>query len=457
MAFALALALVACAGRPPRDQGDWLIVDEAALAQGERESIQESLVWLGHYDAPVDGEFAERTRAAIRAFQQSLGAEPAGRLTREQRDELLIRGQRAKLRYAPVDYLDLAGDYAIVYPGAIVAPVESGADGTRRFVSSDGTVALEVVAFEGVDAERLRRLYDDERRGDAVRTVRYRVFGDTGFVVSGLYGGKAFYTKAIAYDSRIVLFRYSYPIERRDELERLSTVLANALRPGTASAKGDRYGSAAPPMESVEKDTGSVAPRRTWPYTAQELFDNVNAAVYKLVDASGPQARALGAAVAIDSYRLLTTCHVFSRADAVYLDRDGERSAAFSLKKYADRDLCVLFSIGGGLDHIEGVRSRESIRVGEQVYSISAPYGFDRTLSDGLVSRVTVEKEESYIQVSAPTFKGSSGGGLFDAWGCLIGVTTFRIDDEDALTFAVPVEDVFSAEERGRLANRHCR
>jgi hypothetical protein len=46
------------------------------------------------------------------------------------------------------------------------------------------------------------------------------------------------------------------------------------------------------------------------------------------------------------------------------------------------------------------------------------------------------------FQSSAPISPGSSGGGLFDDQGNLIGITTFRIGDGQDLNFAVSSENV---------------
>jgi len=41
------------------------------------------------------------------------------------------------------------------------------------------------------------------------------------------------------------------------------------------------------------------------------------------------------------------------------------------------------------------------------------------------------------IQAQAPTAPGSSGGGLFDASGNLIGIVSFALPDREQWTFAI--------------------
>jgi S1-C subfamily serine protease len=49
--------------------------------------------------------------------------------------------------------------------------------------------------------------------------------------------------------------------------------------------------------------------------------------------------------------------------------------------------------------------------------------------------------EPQYIQITAPVSEGSSGGGLFDERGNLIGVTTFTVCDSQNLNFAIAASE----------------
>jgi S1-C subfamily serine protease len=48
---------------------------------------------------------------------------------------------------------------------------------------------------------------------------------------------------------------------------------------------------------------------------------------------------------------------------------------------------------------------------------------------------------ERLLQTSAPISRGSSGGGLFDAQGQLMGVTTWMRKDAQNLNFAISAEE----------------
>jgi hypothetical protein len=88
------------------------------------------------------------------------------------------------------------------------------------------------------------------------------------------------------------------------------------------------------------------------------------------------------------------------------------------------------------------LRKVRTLRVGERVYAIGAPRGLEQTLSEGLVSGLPASDEETIIQTSAAISSGSSGGGLFDSRGQLIGVTTLYLRESQNLNFAVPADHV---------------
>ena len=106
----------------------------------------------------------------------------------------------------------------------------------------------------------------------------------------------------------------------------------------------------------------------------------------------------------------------------------------------ADRstDRCYLRALEGELEPVSGFRDYGSLAVGEVVFTIGSPKGLVNTLGHGLLSGLRrSEGDTEYIQITAPVSEGSSGGGLFDDRGNLIGVTTFTLRDFQNLNFAI--------------------
>ena len=76
------------------------------------------------------------------------------------------------------------------------------------------------------------------------------------------------------------------------------------------------------------------------------------------------------------------------------------------------------------------------------MYSIGSPQGLTNTLSEGIISGLRSDGLAQFIQTSAAISEGSSGGGLLDSQGRLIGITTFSIEDSEGLNFAVAIDEV---------------
>jgi len=62
------------------------------------------------------------------------------------------------------------------------------------------------------------------------------------------------------------------------------------------------------------------------------------------------------------------------------------------------------------------------------------------TLSEGIISGLREYEGGHVLQTSAAISPGSSGGGLFDAQGRLVGITTFFLSKGQNLNFALPAE-----------------
>ena len=69
---------------------------EARMSEADRRQAQQALHRLGYYQGHVDGIFGPLTLAAIRRFQQDIGAESTGFLTAEEVTRLLAKNRRSR-------------------------------------------------------------------------------------------------------------------------------------------------------------------------------------------------------------------------------------------------------------------------------------------------------------------------------------------------------------------------
>lgn len=117
------------------------------------------------------------------------------------------------------------------------------------------------------------------------------------------------------------------------------------------------------------------------------------------------------------------------------------------LKIAAEPSLLVPITLGASDD----------LKVGQSVLAIGHPFGYERTLSTGIIGGLnrSVGSDDGnilagMIQTDAAINPGNSGGPLLDSAGRLIGVTTAIVSTSGAsagLGFAVPVNDVHQSVE----------
>jgi S1-C subfamily serine protease len=171
-----------------------------------------------------------------------------------------------------------------------------------------------------------------------------------------------------------------------------------------------------------------------------------------VVDVHIPGRRAQGSGIVIGRERIVTNHHVIDGATAIQITHGGRRFAARIAQFDAAHDLAIL-SVPG-LDQPRVIQRPSSlVQVGERVYAIGAPRGLELSLSDGLIAALRTENSGSasepgatILQTTAAISPGSSGGGLFDAQGRLVGITTFSAINGQSLNFALPTEWIAALE-----------
>lgn len=174
--------------------------------------------------------------------------------------------------------------------------------------------------------------------------------------------------------------------------------------------------------------------------SASDIFQTASPSIVIVLalDTSGKE-RSLGSGVIISKNLVITNCHVISNASRIYVKVRGKVHQAKLRHSDPDRDVCsVTVNELNGNPITFGKTSH--IKVGERVYTIGTPKGLELTLSEGIISSLRKVQGGQYIQITAPISPGSSGGGLFDENGKLIGLPTFYLKDGQQLNFALPVE-----------------
>ena len=181
----------------------------------------------------------------------------------------------------------------------------------------------------------------------------------------------------------------------------------------------------------------------------QQLLDAYSQAVISVVDSVGPAVVGVsgvgtGLFISPDGYAL-TNSHVASAVKAYELTlRDGTTLKAELVGKDPHTDLAVLRASATGLPSAR-LGDSSQLRVGQLVVAIGHPFGFQSTVTTGVVSALgrTMRAQsgrtiENIIQTDAALNPGNSGGPLVDTRGQVVGINTAIIAMAQGICFAVP-------------------
>ena len=171
-----------------------------------------------------------------------------------------------------------------------------------------------------------------------------------------------------------------------------------------------------------------------------ELFESVSSSIVVVHgrDNEG-KPQSLGSGVVLSKDEIVTNCHVIEKSATLSVEHRGREYPATLKHSDYDHDVCSL-NVTGFDAPAAVLGSTKPLKVGQKVFAIGAPQGLELTLSEGIISSLREVTGGRYLQISAPISPGSSGGGLFDEDGRLIGLPTFYLGGGQQLNFAVPVE-----------------
>ncbi|MFP5417994.1 MAG: DegQ family serine endoprotease [Gammaproteobacteria bacterium] len=160
------------------------------------------------------------------------------------------------------------------------------------------------------------------------------------------------------------------------------------------------------------------------------------------------QARGAGSGfiVSSDGY-VLTNAHVVRGADEVVVKLIDKRTfTAKVIGADARTDVAVLKITASNLPKVR-LGDPDRLRVGETVAAIGSPFGFENSVTAGIVSAkersLPSESYVPYIQTDVPINPGNSGGPLFNMQGEVVGINSqiySRSGGYQGVSFAIPID-----------------
>ncbi len=182
------------------------------------------------------------------------------------------------------------------------------------------------------------------------------------------------------------------------------------------------------------------------PKTTPEVVKQVSAAVVVLTSEGRgrtPDSQASGVIIN-DGKTIVTNLHAVAGASKVSVHFEDGRSvdATGYLGIDEKRDLvCIQIQERFKRISYPALASLKDLRIGQKVIAIGSPQGLANTVSEGIISGIReFDEGTSVIQTTAPLSPGSSGGGLFNDQGELIGITSFLHTGGQNLNFAYPTD-----------------
>ncbi|NDV13909.1 DegQ family serine endoprotease [Crenobacter caeni] len=153
-----------------------------------------------------------------------------------------------------------------------------------------------------------------------------------------------------------------------------------------------------------------------------------------------------GFVISEDGY-ILTNAHVVSGGDQIKVTLTDRRELKAKLVGLDKRtDVAVLKVDAQGLSSAK-IGNPAALKVGEWVAAIGAPFGFDNTVTAGIVSaKGRSLPDESYvpfIQTDVAINPGNSGGPLFNLKGEVVGINSqiySRSGGFMGISFAIPID-----------------
>jgi len=155
--------------------------------------------------------------------------------------------------------------------------------------------------------------------------------------------------------------------------------------------------------------------------------------------------RSLGSGFIIDKAGfIVTNNHVIENADKIQVKlKSGDEFDAEIVGRDPNTDLALIKIKAEKELPVIRIGNSDLIKVGQWVVAIGSPFGFEQTVTAGIVSAkgrvIGSGPYDDFIQTDASINPGNSGGPLINLQGEVVGINTAIIASGQGIGFAIPV------------------
>jgi serine protease Do len=158
-----------------------------------------------------------------------------------------------------------------------------------------------------------------------------------------------------------------------------------------------------------------------------------------------PSATGSGFIISSDGF-IVTNAHVIAKAKTITVSLTDKRQFQAKVMGADARTDVALLKITGPDLPIARLAAEDTLRVGDSVVAIGSPFGFDNTVTSGIVSAKNRELPNEiyvpFIQTDVAVNPGNSGGPLYNASGEVVGINSqiySRSGGFMGISFAIPI------------------
>src|SRR5262245_26037239 len=246
-----------------------------SLALADRIAIQFDLAWTGDYNGLINGEWTDKTVAAIKTFQRNRKFKETGVLNTQERALLAAssKAKQAQVGWTMVD--DPVTGVRLGIPSKQVPNKTPNKSGTR-WTSAQGQVQVETFKVRE-PGTTLAPVYEQQKKEPSTRKLEVNFVKGDFFILSGMQNLKKFYVRAEFKDGEVRGMTILYDQAVENPMDVVTVAMSGAFAPFPGVAGVAQIGPA--PKRKVEYGSGIVVSSAGHILTDREVTDGCSTIV----------------------------------------------------------------------------------------------------------------------------------------------------------------------------------